>query len=130
MANMKRNRMLVVALLSLCASGAFAHDRNGDAIIGAAVGGIFGSVIGSQMGGRDGAIVGAGLGAFTGAAITSQGHDERGYVRYSGERGYDHYRDRGRYEERGYRRGHHGYYRERDNDDWGHGYEGRHGHYR
>lgn len=135
MANMKISRVLVIALLPLCANTAFA-DRGGDAIVGAAIGGIFGGVIGSQMGGRDGAIVGAGLGAMTGVAITSQG--DRGYARYSDDRGYsrerDYYRGRGRCEERGYGEGHHGYYRVRDSDDWhrgyGGGYEGRHGYYR
>jgi uncharacterized protein YcfJ len=114
---MKMGRMLVIALLPLCAQAAEAHDRNADAIVGGIFGGLLGGFVGSEIGGRDGAVVGAGLGAVTGAAISSQGH--RDY-------------DRGRYYSERDRRGDHDYYRGRsdygDRDDrrWHDHYQDRH----
>lgn len=62
--------VVAISLISLSGTG-MANQIDGNAVLGAAIGGAAGAAIGSQVGGRNGAIIGGAMGGGTGAAIGS-----------------------------------------------------------
>src|SRR5690242_15789104 len=93
---MKTLKALAVAGLFIAGMGTAYADRQGDALLGALLGGGGGAWIGSNYG-PDGAIVGGGLGALAGSYLaTDHGYRDHDHDRYR-------YRDRDRDRYYGYR---------------------------
>lgn len=86
------NKIKAFAAVALFAAGiGTAHaDRQGDALLGAVLGGGGGAWIGSAYGGQDGAILGGGLGALAGTFLaTDHNYRDRDRDRDRRYRGYN-----------------------------------------
>ncbi len=67
---MNRKSLIVILLLTFClALGGCTHNRTGNTLVGAGVGGLGGGLVGGAIGGTTGAIIGGTAGAVGGAYV-------------------------------------------------------------
>lgn len=74
---MKRILTISTLLFSTVFGATAMAGQQGDAVVGAVVGGGAGALIGHSVNGRDGALIGSAIGALTGVAIATSDRDRQ-----------------------------------------------------